>query len=104
QWSTAGNVEFFKPPDNEGVMSIARACDVFIGPSVYEGYGIALLEAMSCGLVPIVYELPVGITSLLSDGAGFKITEAGILSFVEKIELLNQDRELLQKMKRNAHD
>jgi glycosyltransferase involved in cell wall biosynthesis len=104
QWSRAGNVEFFKPADNEGVMRIARACDVFIGPSVYEGYGIALLEAMSCGLVPIVYELPVGISSLLVDDIGFRIKEEGIHSFVEKIELLNEDRDLLAKMKRNAHD
>lgn len=104
QWSKSMNVEFFKPADNEGVMNIARTCDVFIGPSVYEGYGIALLEAMSCGLVPIVYELPVGITPLLNEDTGFKIREQGILSFVEKIGLLHQNRQLLAKMKRNAHD
>ncbi len=103
QWNKSSNVAFFKPADNEGVMSIARACDIFIGPSLYEGYGIALLEAMSCGLVPIVYELPVGITPLLDEDTGFKINGEGIYPFVEKIELLHKDRLLLKKMKGNAH-
>ena len=105
QWSKSGNAAFFKPEDKQGVLEIARTCDIFVGPSVYEGYGIALLEAMSCGLVPIVYELPVGITPLLDIDTGFKIQEHGsTLPFADKIDQLHRDRELLQKMKKNAYD
>lgn len=36
-----------------------RACDYIIMPSAYEGQPLALFEAMSCGLVPIVSPIPI---------------------------------------------
>jgi glycosyltransferase involved in cell wall biosynthesis len=103
QWQTAKNVSFFSPVENQEVMQIAKSCDLFISPSVYEGYGIALLEAMSCAVVPLVYDLPVGISSILPAEVGFKIPANHIQGFVDTIELLNKDRVLLSAMKRNAY-
>lgn len=39
-------------PDDE-IASVLRACDVFVYPSLWEGFGIPVLEAMSAG-VPVV--------------------------------------------------
>ena len=36
---------------------ILKACDLFILPSQREGLSVALLEAMACGLVPVVSDL-----------------------------------------------
>lgn len=53
------NVEwagFVRGPDRFRYLSMAR---VFIFPSHYEGFGIAALEAMACGLPTVAYDLPV---------------------------------------------
>lgn len=103
QWKDKTNIIFQTPLRNEDVMNIAKECDVFVSASEFEGYGIALLEAMACGLVPIVYELPVGISTLLPAEVGFKVNIPDIKVFAEKIELLHQDRILLNSMKNNAY-
>lgn len=105
QWGKSENVVFLKPEDNKEVLEIAQTCDLFVSPSIFEGYGIALLEAMSCGLVPVVYDLPIGISSLLTSEVGFRIINenGSIKLFAEKIQLLNEDRHLLETMKKNAY-
>jgi len=103
QWKNEKNVSFFSPSKNEEVMEIAKTCDLFIAPSIFEGYGIALLEAMSCSLVPLVYELPVGISSILPVDVGFKFSINDIQGFVDTIKLLNADRMILTQMKGNAY-
>jgi glycosyltransferase involved in cell wall biosynthesis len=103
QWKNNKNVTFLAPFKNEDVLEVAKNCDLFVSPSVFEGYGIALLEAMSCSLVPIVYDLPNGISAILPHGAGFKITKGDIHGFADKIQVLDKDRGLLMEMKKNAH-
>jgi glycosyltransferase involved in cell wall biosynthesis len=103
QWQDKSNVTFLAPSTNEEVMDVAKGCDLFVAPSVFEGYGIALLEAMSCGLVPLVYCLPVGITSIIPSDVGFRIEKNNIYGFVEKIEFLYKDRKLLGEMRQKAY-
>ena len=43
------------------------AMDVFVLPSLYEGFGLVLVEAMACG-VPVVASEAVGIVDLIRDG------------------------------------
>ncbi len=104
QWRGSTNVQFYQPDSVEEVYDIARACDVFISPSTYEGYGIALLEAMSCSLVPVIHKLPVGIYSDLPSNAGFSIAIGDEMGFADAIAALNNDRELMALMKKNCNE
>lgn len=45
----------FGKVDNEKLIGLYQASDVFLFPSLYEGFSIAVLEAMACGLVPVIY-------------------------------------------------
>ncbi|HSD22922.1 MAG TPA: glycosyltransferase, partial [Solirubrobacterales bacterium] len=45
-----------------------RACELFIFPSLYEGAGLPILEAMSCG-APVVASGTSAIPELLGDPA-----------------------------------
>ncbi len=102
QWSKKENIEFFTPDTNQEVYELLQTCDVFVSPSVYEGYGIALIESMSCGLVPVVYKLPIGVYSELPADVGFSIAPGDIKAIVEAIVTLDRDRQLLVAMGNSA--
>jgi glycosyltransferase involved in cell wall biosynthesis len=57
---------------HEAVIRFMRAADVFVFPSLREVFGIALLEAMSCGL-PIVASNVMGIPSVVEDPANGRL-------------------------------
>jgi len=41
--------------DNAGVAAVLKGCSLFVSASDYEGFGVALIEAMSAGLAPVVH-------------------------------------------------
>lgn len=52
------NVIFAGVLPSESLFSFVKACRIFVSYSYEEGWGIALLEALSCGLPAVVYNLP----------------------------------------------
>jgi glycosyltransferase involved in cell wall biosynthesis len=102
QWKDKPYVRFHSPAAHEEVLQIAATGDVFVSPSIFEGYGIALLEAMSCGLVPVIYRLPVGVYSNLPGSVGFSVELDHIEDFAGYIARLDQDRGLLAAMSDNT--
>lgn len=53
--------------DQEAIQDILPAADVFILPSEHESFGLAALEAMSCGL-PVVASNVGGLHEVIDDG------------------------------------
>jgi len=51
----------------DDVVRILQMSDIFLMPSAYEGMGIAAVEASSCGLPVIAYDVP-GLRDAVSDG------------------------------------
>ena len=102
QWGDRQNVKFYAPDTLEEIFTLARTGDVFVSASNFEGYGIALLEAMSCGLVPIIHRLPVGVYSDLPEDVGFSMTMGDTQAFADRIVRLDKDRDLLARMAKKA--
>lgn len=76
--------------------------DVMVFPSLFEGFGLVLLEALSQG-VPVITTPNTGAPDFLSDGEdGFivPIRDAGAIE--EKLEILLCDRDRLAAMSRAA--
>ena len=75
---------------------VARKCDIFLSTSLWEGLPIALLEAMSIGLCPVVCDC-AGNIDVIEDGkTGFIFS-----SLEEAISILNKlrdDRLLLNRV------
>jgi L-malate glycosyltransferase len=51
----------------DGVVELLQRCDLFILPSENEGFGLAALEAMSCG-VPVIATRVEGLPEVVVDG------------------------------------
>jgi glycosyltransferase involved in cell wall biosynthesis len=79
-----------------------RSHDVLVLPSLFEGFGLVILEAMSQGL-PVITTPHTAGPDIISDGEdGFIISIRSSDAIVEKIELLDKNRELLFEMSRLA--
>lgn len=71
--------------------------------SRYEGLPMVLIEAQTCGLPCISYDVPCGPASIIHDGFdGFLIEDGDAMAFADKIEILAKDDMLRQYMGRNA--
>src|SRR3989344_2546559 len=54
-----GNVKFLQNLPRKDLIQILRRSDLFCLPSVVEGFGIATIEAMACGLPAVLADIPV---------------------------------------------
>ena len=67
--------------------------------SRYEGFGLVLAEAMSCGLPCISFDCPYGPRVIISDGEdGLLVENGNIKDLVRKIESLMANPKLRETM------
>jgi glycosyltransferase involved in cell wall biosynthesis len=76
--------------------------DVFLLASDYEGLPLSLLEAMGQGLVPVVSDLPSGISTVVDESNGFRVALDNTAGYAEAIVRLHHHREELSILSRNA--
>lgn len=65
-----GKVVFIHDADNEELPQLYNAASVFVLPSLYEGFGLPLLEAMACG-IPVVASNVSSIPEVTGEAAAF---------------------------------
>lgn len=81
---------------------LMAACDIFIRPSIAEGFGISFIEAMACGVG--VIGTPVGGISdfLKNNETGLFCEPGNPKDIADKIKILTKDKKLREKLIRNA--
>jgi glycosyltransferase involved in cell wall biosynthesis len=67
-WRENANVKFYGNLNADKIPGILSTINLFVLPSLAEGMPLSLIEAMQCGLVPIVNRLEGGMTELVIDG------------------------------------
>lgn len=72
--------------------------DIFVFPSAYEGFGLALAEAMSCGLPAVGYRSCPAVNELIADGETGLLCADGSEALAEAIDTLMGNQELRIKM------
>jgi glycosyltransferase involved in cell wall biosynthesis len=73
--------------------------DVFVLPTRAEGLPVALLEAMGCGVVPVVSNIESGVPDVVFPGVNGLLPDVGdVVGFAEAIAGLDHDRVLLERM------
>ena len=78
-------------------------CSIFAFSSRYEGFGLALAEAMSCGLPAVSFACPCGPKDIITND-GILVEPNGIDHFADSICKLIEDENLRKEMGVNAHE
>lgn len=79
-----------------------NTCDVFVLPSVQDGFGIVISEALACGC-PVIASTNTGGQNVIRDSHnGFVVQAGDEYALAEKLIWLFENREARYQMRKNA--
>ena len=97
-----GQYRWIPSLSHDEVLQEIRHHDVMVFPSLFEGFGLVVLEAMSCG-VPVIATPQGGAPDFLADGEdGFLVPIRNAQAIAAKLEILIRDRDRLSSMSQAA--
>jgi glycosyltransferase involved in cell wall biosynthesis len=98
-WPQSESVTYLGSLTNADTMARLSDHDVFVLPTRAEGLPVALMEAMGCGVVPVVSNIESGVPDVVTAGADGLLAEVGdVAGFAAAIARLAGDRALLERM------
>lgn len=94
-------VEFSGKVPHEKVLSLMQQADVFVLPSLSEGFPMVIIEALACGL-PVVASRVGGMPEIITDDTnGYLVEAKDDTAVANKIIVLLQDEKLRKKISDN---
>ena len=95
-------IEFLGALPQKDLPSQYAACAIFVLPSVREGMGLVLAEALLCG-APVIAANSGGVTDIVRDGeTGLLFPERDARALADAIEKLLNDRTLAARLATNG--
>jgi glycosyltransferase involved in cell wall biosynthesis len=91
------NFKFLVPKTTEDIIAILKSIDVYVLPSSLDGLPVSLLESMSVGCVPVVYNFSEGIKKVITSDIGFVVDKGDVMAMADKIEFLSKNRSELKE-------
>jgi len=82
---------------DEDLPLLYNCADIFVYPSLYEGFGLPPLEAMACG-IPVITSNTSSLPEVIGD-AGIMVDPTNINSLCESMYILLKDKELWNRMR-----
>lgn len=96
------NVDLIGAVQNKNLPSFYQKADLFVLPSLNEGLGVVLLEAMACG-TPVIGSNVGGITDIIINGEnGFLTISENPQNLAEKIITVLSNNDLQKKFSENG--
>jgi glycosyltransferase involved in cell wall biosynthesis len=94
------NIIFTGYLPRQELVSLYQAADLFIGPSLFEGFGLQVVEAMACG-IPIITSNVTALPEIVGN-AGILVAPTDTHRLASAlVEILNNSR-LTQMMRQNS--
>ncbi len=82
----------------DDIPNMLSEADIFAFPSAYEGFGMALAEAMSMGLPAIGFKNTVAVNELIKSGENGILVDEGVGPFAQALDELMSDKALRIKL------
>lgn len=93
------HITFINNPHGEALINFYNAADILLAPSLYEGFGLTILEAMACG-TPVITSNVSSLPEVAGDAA-ISVKPTDIESITKAILRIHQDpvfrQNLIQK-------
>ncbi len=97
------SVVFTGALEHDKVMDLMKRSSLYAMTSHSEGFPFVLIEATSCGLPPIAFDVRVGPRAIINDSRNGKLIEDGqIASFAEALNELMDNDALRLELSKNA--
>ena len=77
--------------------------DIFVMPSTYEGLAVACMEAMSCGLPALVYDVP-GLRDLVQSGENGLCVQPNPQALAKGLVKICENKQKMRIMGKAGHD
>jgi glycosyltransferase involved in cell wall biosynthesis len=87
--------------DNTPLPSHLRGDHIILFPTLTEGFGVALLEAMACGLAPVSTRVP-GPLEFVNRENGLLVEPRNSAALAQALDFLIDDRTMLDRVRRAA--
>lgn len=95
------NVEIH--PAVPDIMEKYKESSMLLMSSLYEPFGLVLVEAMSCGIPVVAFNCPYGPADIIKDGTdGFLVEDRNIEAFADRVCQLMEDDGLRQQMGKSS--
>lgn len=98
RWADRRDQRWVAAATPDTVLAICQQHDLFILPSRAEGLPVAMVEAMSAGVVPIASDLPSLVDLVDGTSTGLRVERGGPSAFADAIEALANNRARLDAM------
>jgi glycosyltransferase involved in cell wall biosynthesis len=103
-WKRAGalglldRIQFIRSPSNDDLLGLYQGASMFALTSDEEGFGMVILEAMSCG-IPVISTRSGGPDDIITDGSeGFLVPVEDTAALADRIARLHFNVELNLRM------
>lgn len=95
------NVIFLGPIERSETRDVYSLADVFVAPSLYEPFGIVIIEAMAQGL-PVLATKIGGPADIVNEDFGFLVNTSDQKEIMEKIKFLKLNEKIRLEMGKKA--
>jgi len=90
-------------PKTPRLRAIYSGCEIWLAPSRSEGFGLPVVEAMACGVVPVATRAGGHECIIEDEVSGFLVPVADSEAMAKRIALLLEDESILRTMSAAAH-